>query len=139
MGKCSAADDASMFAAKQTTDVRSMPSTWWEHEDQCYQYRCLLYPTPGAATQELSGRSALELLSSSPDEDGSNERRARGVAMLVDAVVAGRPLPAAARKLLSAMEQARRGPFCNVVLCSFGQSMQPPLQHCWAVPDSTSV
>jgi hypothetical protein len=57
--------------------------------------------------QELSGTSALALLSSLPDEDGGNERRARGVAMLTDAVAQGRPLPGAARKLLTAREQAR--------------------------------
>lgn len=59
-----------------------------------------------SAAQELSGRSALELLSSSPaDDENADDRRARGVAMLMDAAAEGQPVPAAARKLLTAMEQ----------------------------------
>ena len=66
-------------------------------------------------TQELSGRSALELLSSPLDQDGGSERRASGVAMLMGAAAEGQPLPAAARKLLTALEQAR----CRVTLHLF--------------------
>ena len=48
----------------------------------------------------------MELLSSSPVHGAEgDDRRARGVAMLADAIEEGRPMPAAARKLLTATEQ----------------------------------
>ena len=48
----------------------------------------------------------MELLTCSPAHgDDADGRRARGVAMLLDAAAEGRPMPAAARKLLTAMEQ----------------------------------
>jgi len=52
----------------------------------------------------------MELLSSSPAHgDGRDDRRARGVVMLADAAAEGQPVPAAARKLLTAMEQVCPG------------------------------